>query len=116
MADFKVTVRQIDPDYEEDASPHDVILRIEDRSFCIVGGGRWIPFRGPFPLQCLLTPICALRGILTSRRDLTWIDDEDHLPRLMVTPCVPADFMVEFAFTSRADADSARNLIARIWR
>lgn len=112
QSDFLVKATLLDPDYFENKGHRELILRIEHRSFSIVGGLRWIPFRGPRVLQWLLTPVYSMSGVLTAKRNLSWVENG---MRLQVTPCVPADFFYEFTFANREEAEAARSMIEVIW-
>jgi hypothetical protein len=76
----------------------------------------YVPFRGPRFLQCLLTPLASVIGMLFSKRDLGWIGMDTDSPALRITPIVPPDFWLEIFFQAQQDATEAASLLDRFWR
>lgn len=119
VAEFKLLVSCPDRDENE---PVEAILRVLHGMLAISvylkhkRGGAWLTrrfrlFRGPWPLQIVLTPLFAFNGILFSKRQMSWIDLDTSNYRLRITPFVPAEFWVDIRFNTREEADAVARLI-----
>jgi hypothetical protein len=115
------------PDEDENGTPAvDAVLRILDRTLALTRrfqrkrADYWLTwkfrsFRGPWPLQVLVTPLCAFNGILFSKGDMRWIGEDTNEPRLRITPFVPAEFWVDIRFQNEQDAATVAGLIEVFW-
>lgn len=135
-AEFQVRLTCPDED-ESENKPADAVLRFNDRVLTIrryykyeslalsrfykvKDDGFWLtwkarPFKGPVILQWLLTPLCAINGILTAERDVQWIGKDTNEPILRITPLVPSEFWVDIHFKDQSDAEVVDNVLKDLW-
>src|SRR4051812_46042427 len=102
---FQVLVTYPDED-EDGKEPAEAVLRVTDRVLAISryfrhnGAGHWLTwkhrfFRGPWPLQFLLTPLFSFNGVLFSKGNVQWLRTDTDEPRLRLTSFAPAEFWVD---------------------
>lgn len=115
------------PDDEEaKKEPAEAVLRISDtalalwRSYRHKGSAFWLrwtfrPFRGPWPVQFLLTVFFA-PTILFGRRNVRWVIEDGGESCLRITPFVPSEFWVDIRFRSKQDSEVVAGLIEQFWR
>ena len=72
------------------------------------------PFRGPWPVQYLLTIFFA-PTILFGKRDIQWIVRDQEIPRLRISPFVPPEFWVDIQFDSTKDRELVAERVERMW-
>jgi hypothetical protein len=104
VAEFKVLVTCPAEDVDGN-EPVKAVLRVLDGQLTLSRylthkrGGCWLTwksrlFRGPWPLQLVLTPLFSFNGILFSKGNLSWLGADTNEHRLRITPLVPAEFWV----------------------
>jgi hypothetical protein len=112
-------------DRESKEHPAKAVLRINDAGLVLWywcehnGAAYWLrrtfrPFRGPRPVQALLTILFA-PTILFGRWDVQRVAEEAGGPRLRITPFVPPEFGVDIIFGSEQDRETVAGLIERFW-
>lgn len=122
--EIKASASQIDPDDDRRKGVwFPVVLRFSLRRMTMVvqaeagkrsydAERRFLRFRGPRIVQCLLTPLFAPFGMLFSLRDCRWNDSDQAQPVMELRPCVPQDFWFAFRFANQTDAEEASRLLA----
>jgi len=123
---LEVEVRVTCPDDEEsETQPVEAVLRINETElalWCLYihkGSGCWVrrtfrPFRGPRPVQFLLTIFFA-PTILIGRRDVRPIGPGGETPCLRITPFVPPEFWVDIHFNGKDDGGAAADLVEKLF-
>jgi hypothetical protein len=112
-------------DRESKKHPAEAVLRINDSGLVLWyrckhdGTAYWLrrtfrPFRGPWPVQLLLTIFFA-PTILFGRRDVQRVAGEGGRSWLRIIPFVPPEFEVDIIFRSEQDRETVVGLIERFW-
>jgi len=120
--DFEVPVHLSFPD-EPEADRLSAVVKISGRTLAISVCERWgnwderryVPFTGPGLLQRILTPLAALKGMLFSKRDITWIGMDSETASLRITPIVPEEFWLDIHFQCNEDAREVASRIDKFW-